>query len=56
MCGFKRWKAAVLDQLHNGLGTLMSSPGITLVKGEAVFKSAHTVAATARTTRRATSS
>lgn len=43
MCGFKRWKAVVLDQLHAGLGMLMSSPGITLVKGEAVFKSAHTV-------------
>ena len=48
MCGFKRWKAAVLDQLHNGLGTLMSSPGITLVKGEAVFKSAHTVSCDGR--------
>lgn len=41
--GMMKWKNAVLQQLRDGLQTLMSSPGITLVHGEAVLRNAHTV-------------
>lgn len=36
-------KNAVVEQLRNGVETLMSADGITLVKGEASFRDAHIV-------------
>ncbi len=38
-------KQQVVDALRSGVETLMSAPGITLVKAEASFKDAHTVVA-----------
>ncbi len=43
MHGMMRWKHDILPKLRQGLGTLLSAPGITLVRGEAVLKDAHTV-------------
>lgn len=37
-------KDAVIGQLRSGVETLLSAPGITLVRGSAKFKDAHTVA------------
>lgn len=36
-------KQQVVQTLRNGVETLLSAPGVTLVKGEARFKDAHTV-------------
>lgn len=36
-------KRQVIEQLRNGVETLMSAPGITLVKGHATIKDSHTV-------------
>ena len=38
-----RRKDEVVEQLRNGIATLMKTPGITLVCGEATFRDAHTV-------------
>lgn len=37
-------RKAVVEQLRNGVETLMQQPGITFVKGRGVIKDAHTVA------------
>lgn len=37
-------KRQVVEQLRNGVETLLSAPGITLVRGHATLKDAHTVA------------
>lgn len=43
MAALQRYKDQTIQTLRSGIATLMATPGITLVQGEAVLKDAHTV-------------
>lgn len=43
ICSIMERKQQIVEQLRNGVGTLLSAPGITLIKGRAVINDSHTV-------------